>query len=49
MYRPVLSQDGNAWIALYGENVAVGVVGTGSSPEEAMYAFDTVWFKKATL
>lgn len=46
LYRPKLSQDGNAWIALYGDNIAVGVVGVGDSPAEAMSAFDVAWNAK---
>lgn len=49
MYRPELSQDGDAWIALYGRDLAVGVVGTGSTPAEAMAAFDRAWFEKARV
>ncbi|MCK7176008.1 hypothetical protein L8P05_18980 [Enterobacter cloacae] len=46
IYRPTLSQDGNAWLAIYGD-LPTGVVGAGSSPEEAMRAFNKEWFKSA--
>ena len=46
IYRPTLSQDGNAWLAIYGD-LPTGVVGTGSSPEEAMQDFNKAWFKSA--
>lgn len=46
LYRPTLKLDGNEWIALYGENLQEGVVGTGRSPEEAMRDFDLSWHKK---
>ena len=46
IYRPALSQDGNAWLAIYGD-LPTGVVGTGSSPGEAMQDFNKVWFKSA--
>ena len=47
IYRPTLSQDGNAWLAIYGD-LPTGVVGTGNSPEEAMQDFNKAWFKSAT-
>lgn len=43
IYRPVLSKDGNMWIALYGENLQVGCVGCGETPEKAMEDFDKAW------
>jgi len=46
LYKPILRQDGNAWIALYGEDIQVGVVGCGMSPDEAMREFDKAWFEK---
>ena len=42
IYRPELSQDGNAWLAIYGD-LPTGVVGSGSTPAEAMLAFDKAW------
>jgi hypothetical protein len=47
IYRPDLFQDGNAWCALYGRDIAVGVVGWGDTPEQAMAAFDEAWRTKA--
>lgn len=44
--RPRLSRDGAKWIALYGDNLQVGVVGIGESPSEAMYHFDCEWDKR---
>ena len=43
VYRPVLTQDGDAWLALYGENLQVAVVGCGETPEAAMCDFDKAW------
>lgn len=43
LYRPVLSIDGNQWMALYGENLMNGVAGFGETPEKAMEAFDKAW------
>lgn len=43
IWRPALTQDGDHWIALYGEDLAVGVVGCGKTPEEAMADFDRAW------
>ena len=46
LYRPTLYVDGDKWCALFGENIQIGVVGFGASPDEAMRAFDTAWFEK---
>lgn len=45
VYRPKLSIDGDQWYALYGENLQDGVAGFGSSPAEAMAAFNKAWFE----
>lgn len=45
IYKPKLMRDGNAWIALLGDNLQDGVVGTGSTPAEAMRAFDRAWYE----
>lgn len=45
-FRPKLSRDGNKWIALYGDNLQVGVVGVGDSPGAAMREFDIEWDKQ---
>lgn len=45
--RPSLTQDGNAWLAIYGD-LPTGVVGTGSTPAEAMADFDDAWNRKAS-
>lgn len=42
LIRPCLIKDGNAWLAIYGD-LPTGCVGTGSTPEEAMKAFDAAW------
>lgn len=46
IYRPKLFPDGNHWIALYGEDLQSGVVGTGKSPAEAIFDFDRAWHEK---
>lgn len=46
--RPKLAQDGNAWIAYYGEDLATGVVGVGDTPYEAAKDFDKVWWAAPT-
>ena len=48
IYQPELFQDGNAWCALLGRDIAVGVTGWGETPEAAMAAFDVAWVEKAT-
>lgn len=48
LHRPRLYLDGDAWCALYGENIQEGVCAFGFSPEEAMRNFDVAWFQKLT-
>lgn len=46
LFKPRLFIDGNRWCALYGDNLQEGVAGFGSSPEEAMTAFNVAWKTK---
>lgn len=46
LMRPTLVQDGNAWLAIYGD-LPTGVVGTGKTPAEAMADFDQAWTRPA--
>lgn len=46
IYRPVLTQDGDRWLAIYG-TLPTGVVGTGETPAKAMADFDVAWHKAA--
>jgi hypothetical protein len=46
LMRPTLIQDGNAWLAIYGD-LPTGVVGCGSTPAAAMDDFDRSWNKPA--
>jgi len=48
LYKPTLSQDGDQWCALFGENLAEGVAGFGDTPAEAMAAFDKAWRTQRT-
>jgi len=48
VFKPTLTQDGNAWLAVYGD-LPTGVVGCGNSPSDAMYDFDRAWNASATL
>ena len=43
LFKPSLTVDGNQWCALYGKDLQEGVAGFGSSPDEAMKAFDKNW------
>jgi hypothetical protein len=45
LFRPTITKDGNAWIALLGPDIQVGVAGCGDTPEDAMLAFDDAWYK----
>lgn len=47
LLRPKLFQDGNAWCALFGEDIAVGVCGWGESPAAAYLDFDRAWVAPA--
>ena len=47
LYQPEIFKDGNAWCALLGEDIAVGVTGWGYSPADAMAAFDIEWYRSA--
>ncbi|HBW7291453.1 hypothetical protein [Klebsiella pneumoniae] len=47
LYRPTLSQDGDKWLAIYGD-LPTGVVGVGSTPEEAMREFNKAWLAPVT-
>jgi len=46
LFRPELTLDGNAWLAIYGD-LPTGVVGAGESPAKAMEDFDKAWHRKA--
>lgn len=48
LLQPEIFQDGNAWCALFGRDIAVGVTGWGDTPEEAMAAFDVAWRSTVT-
>lgn len=48
LYRPRLMADGAKWCALYGDDLASGVVGFGDTPAEAMHAFDMAWGSERT-
>jgi hypothetical protein len=45
VFRPTLTRDGDAWIALYGPDLQVGVAGCGATPEAAMRDFDAAWLR----
>ncbi len=43
IYGARVTQDGNQWLALVGDDLATGVVGCGDSPAAACAAFDRAW------
>jgi hypothetical protein len=43
LMRPAIFPDGNAWCALYGEDLQQGVAGFGDTPEAAAADFDRNW------
>ena len=48
LFKPTLSQDGDMWCALFGENLQEGVAGFGETPAKAMWAFDEAWMTERT-
>lgn len=48
LFRPELTADGDQWCALYGPDLAIGVAGFGATPDAAMRAFDTAWWRGKT-
>jgi hypothetical protein len=46
LFKPEIMKDGNSWIALLGDNLAIGVVGCGDTPSAAMADFDRVFYGK---
>lgn len=48
LFKPRISQDGDQWMALLGDNLAEGVAGFGKTPDEAMRAFDQAFYKQIT-
>ena len=44
MVKTTISQDGNKWCVLYGENLQDGVAGFGDSPDLASRDFDRAWY-----
>lgn len=44
LFRPMLTKDGNVWLAIYG-NLPIGCVGCGETPQLAMEDFDRNWKK----
>jgi hypothetical protein len=43
LMRPRIFPDGNAWCALYGDNLQEGVAGFGYTPAAAAANFDHNW------
>lgn len=42
-----IKQDGNQFCILWGENLQIGVAGFGSTPADAIAAFETAMYEKA--
>jgi hypothetical protein len=47
VYKPSIYQDGNMWCALLGDDLQVGIVGWGETPNLAADAFDAAWNAKS--
>ena len=48
VFKPALTQDGNQWCFLFGENLAEGVAGFGTTPALAAADFDKQWITAGT-
>lgn len=48
LFRPSLSQDGDQWCALLGDDLVHGVAGFGETPAKAFYAFDQAFWGQKT-
>lgn len=48
IFKPTIFADGDQWCALLGADIASGVAGFGSTPAEAMTAFDMAFWKEKT-
>ena len=46
LLKPRIYPDGNAWCALYGDNLQDGVAGFGDTPESAAVQFDINWLNQ---
>ena len=40
---PIITKDGNHWCAGHRDHMHEGVIGTGSSPNDALEAFNCEW------
>ncbi len=49
LFKPALTQDGNQWCMLYGENLQTGVAAFGKTPAEAAAAFDSAWVSEGVM
>jgi hypothetical protein len=48
LFKPTLTEDGDMWCALLGDDLASGLAGFGRTPADAMTAFDQAFYKQRT-
>lgn len=48
LFKPTLSVEGDMWCALLGDDLVSGLAAFGKTPESAMLAFDTAFYKERT-
>lgn len=48
LLKPTLKKDGDEWCCLYGENIAIGIVGYGKTPHEAVIKWNQAWHEKSS-
>jgi len=46
LLKPKIFIDGDQWCVLYGDNVQEGIAGFGSTPNEAIFAWNAQWNKE---
>lgn len=49
LLKPTLTQDGDQFCVLYGDNLQTGIGGFGDTPRKAIRAFNKAWDKPALL
>ena len=49
LLKPKIFKDGDKWCVLYGENIQVGIVGFGETPNKAIFAWNAEWNKQCEV
>ena len=46
--RPKIYQDGSKWCVLYGDDMQIGIVGFGETPQKAVMDWNKKWYKSVS-